>query len=151
MISIPQTAPKGSITRKENALDLLDRIKKVANGSSFDNLTTFIIPSNSLMLNPDVTTGGSTVNINFNNENNEWTDTSQFTGTLFENYYKTYIQQAFNSRRRIFKLTANLPLNMIYAIQMNDIITINNQDYNINNANINLITGKTQFELLNKV
>ena len=103
------------------------------------------------MLNPDVTTGGSTVNINFNNENNEWTDTSQFTGTLFENYYKTYIQQAFNSRRRIFKLTANLPLNMIYAIQMNDIITINNQDYNINNANINLITGKTQFELLNKV
>ena len=127
------------------------RIKKVASGSSFDNLTTFIIPSNSLMLNPDVTTGGSTVNINFNNENNEWTDTSQFTGTLFENYYKTYIQQAFNSRRRIFKLTANLPLNMIYAIQMNDIITINNQDYNINNANINLITGKTQFELLNKV
>ena len=31
VISIPQTAPKGSITRKENALDLLDRIKKVAN------------------------------------------------------------------------------------------------------------------------
>jgi len=31
VISIPQTAPKGSITRKESALDLLDRIKKVAN------------------------------------------------------------------------------------------------------------------------
>ena len=34
---------------------------------------------------------------------------------------------------------------------MDRYITINNQDYNINNANINLITGKTQFELLNKV
>ena len=31
VISIPQTAPKGSITRKESAEDLLDRIKKVAN------------------------------------------------------------------------------------------------------------------------
>ena len=31
VISIPQAAPKGSITRKESAEDLLDRIKKVAN------------------------------------------------------------------------------------------------------------------------
>jgi len=30
VISIPQAAPKGSITRKESALNLLDRIKKVA-------------------------------------------------------------------------------------------------------------------------
>lgn len=31
VISIPQAAPKGSITRKESAEDLLNRIKKVAN------------------------------------------------------------------------------------------------------------------------
>ena len=123
------------------------RIKRVENASSFDDLTTYIIPSNSVSLNPST----STQNINFNNENNEWTDTSQFTGTLFKNFYNTYISQAFNLRRRIFKFKAFLPLNIIYKIQMNDQIKINNQLYNINNANINLITGETKFELLNKV
>lgn len=127
------------------------RIKRVENASTFDDLTTYIIPSNSLMLNPDVTSGGSTVNINFQQENNEWTDTSEFSGTLFENYYKTYIQQAFNSKRRIIKLKAFLPLNIIYNIQMNDQLSINNVLYQINNANINLITGETKFELLNIV
>ena len=34
---------------------------------------------------------------------------------------------------------------------MNDKIKINNQLYNINNANINLITGETKFELINIV
>ena len=34
---------------------------------------------------------------------------------------------------------------------MNDRITINNQDYNINEANINLITGESKLELLNRV
>ena len=123
------------------------RIKRVENASSFDDLTSYIIPSNSVSLNPST----STENINFNNENNEWTDTSQFTGTLFQNFYNTYISQAFNSRRRIYKFKAFLPLNMIYKIQMNDRITINNQSYNINNANINLITGETKLELLNRV
>ena len=122
------------------------RIKRVQNASSFDDLTTYNIPSNSVSLNPS-----NTQNINFNNENNEWTDTSQFTGTLFQNFYNSYISQAFNSKRRIFEMKAFLPLNIIYKIQMNDKIKINNQLYNINNANINLITGETKFELINIV
>tara|TARA_R100000935_G_scaffold52985_1_gene80507 strand:- start:764 stop:2914 length:2151 start_codon:yes stop_codon:yes gene_type:complete len=123
------------------------RIKRVQNALTFDDLTTYIIPSNSVSLNP----ASNTQNINFNNENNEWTNNSEFDGTLFKNFYNTYISQAFNSKRRIIKIKAFLPLNIIYKIQMNDRITINNIDYNINNANINLITGETQFELLNIV
>ena len=123
------------------------RIKKVADGSSFDDLTSYIIPSNSLALNSST----SKENINFNNENNEWTDDSTFTGTLFENYYKQYIQGAFNLKRRIVKISAILPLNIIYKIQMNDRIVINNVSYQINELNINLITGESKFELLNRV
>jgi len=122
------------------------RIKRVQNALTFDDLTTYNIPSNSVSLNPS-----NTQNINFNNENNEWTNTSQFTGTLFQNFYNSYISQAFNSKRRIFEMKAFLPLNIIYKIQMNDKIKINNQLYNINNANINLITGETKFELINIV
>ena len=123
------------------------RIKRVENASTVDDLTSYIIPSNSLSLNPST----SKVNIHFQQENNEWTNNSEFSGTLFENYYKTYIQQAFNSKRRIIKLKAFLPLNMIYKIQMNDQLKLNNVLYQINNANINLITGETKFELLNIV
>jgi|TARA_R110000764_G_scaffold23933_4_gene58068 hypothetical protein len=137
------------LTPSDGATEI--RIKAVQDASSFTDLTTFIIPSNSLSLNPDVTAGGNTSNINFNNENNEWTDTSQFTGTLFKNYYETYISDVFNFRRRIFNFKAYLPLQIIYKLQMNDVITINNQDFIINSANINLITGESSLELLNKV
>ena len=137
------------LTPSDGATEI--RIKAVQDASSFTDLTTFIIPSNSLSLNPDVTAGGNTSNINFNNENNEWTDTSQFTVTLFKNYYETYISDVFNFRRRIFNFKAYLPLQIIYKLQMNDVITINNQDFIINSANINLITGESSLELLNKV
>ena len=115
--------------------------------SSHVALDDYIIPSNSRLLDPAV----STENINFNAEVNEYTGASGFTGTLFANYYDNYISDVFNLQRRITKVTAYLPLNMIYKLQMNDVMTINNQDYIINTANINLISGKATLELLNKV
>tara|TARA_R110002050_G_scaffold166892_4_gene297468 strand:- start:1004 stop:3097 length:2094 start_codon:yes stop_codon:yes gene_type:complete len=123
------------------------RIKDVANGSSFSDLNDYIIPSNSVSL----VASTSKENINFNAETNEYTGTSDFSDTLFKKFYNTYIGNVFNSRRRLYKFKAFLPLNMIYKIQMNDRITINNQSYNINNANINLITGETKLELLNRI
>ena len=44
-----------------------------------------------------------------------------------------------------------MPLSIIYKLQMNDVITINNQDFIINKTDINLITGESKLELLNKV
>ena len=129
-------------------------IRNNETGSSITNLTSYIIPSNSRSLFT-TGTGGSTENINFKNENNEFniggSEEGLFTGTLFNNYYNTYISDVFNSKRRIFNFKAFLPLNMIYKLQMNDVIKINNQNYIINTANINLITGESSFELLNKV
>ena len=113
-------------------------------------LTTYIIPSNTRTLSP-TGIGMSTDSINFNDDINEYTGASGFTGTLFNNYYTTYITDVFNTKRRIIKVSAFLPLKIVYKLQMNDVITINNQNYNINSASINLITGKTNFELLNKV
>ena len=110
-------------------------------------LTTYIIPSNTRALVPAT----STDSINFNDDINEYTGASGFTGTLFNNYYTTYITDVFNTKRRIIKVSAFLPLKILYKLQMNDVITINNQDYIINTANINLITGESSLELLNKV
>ena len=115
--------------------------------TSHDAIDDYIIPSNSQEL--AFTT--STNNINFNAETNEYTGASGFDGTLFANYYSTYISDVFNTQRRITKVTAFLPLRIIYKLQMNDVISINNKTYIINSANVNLITGESSFELLNRI
>ena len=124
------------------------RISFRDDASNHTALSNYYIPSNSVNIDPTVTNA----NINFKQEINEWTGTSQeWGGTLFNNYYSNYISDVFNEKRRIFKFEAYLPLKIIYKLQMNDVIIINNQNYIINNININLNTGKSSLELLNKV
>lgn len=110
-------------------------------------LTSFIIPSNSRTLSSST----STDNIHFQNEVNEYTGDSTFTGTLFENYYKTYIQDIYNNKRRLTKVKAFLPLKMIYNLKLNDKISLNNNTYIINSVKTDLTTGKSDLELLNVV
>ena len=110
-------------------------------------LTNYIIPSNSIALSSST----STANIHFQNEINEYTGGSTFTGTLFKNYYETYIQDVYNSKRRLTKVKANLPLKMIYNLKLNDKISLNNKTYIINSVKTNLTNGKSDFELLNVV
>ena len=102
--------------------------------SSHSALTNYIIPSNSIALSSST----STANIHFQNEINEYTGGSTFTGTLFENYYKTYIQDVYNNKRRLTKVKANLPLKMIYNLKLNDKISLNNRTYIINSVKTNL-------------
>lgn len=105
------------------------------------------IPSNSRAL----ATATSAANINFFNETNEYTPNSTFDETLFKNYYQDYIVEIFNAKRRLTKVTAYLPLKMIYNLKLNDKISLNNRTYKINSVKTNLTTGKSDFELLNVV
>ncbi len=108
-------------------------------------LTSYIIPSNSLSL--DSTIDAS--NINFKLEFNEFTLDDSFTGTLFQTYYETYISEIFHTQRRIIKVSAFLPFKIIYNIELFDSIEINNRLYRINSMTTNFQTGKTDFELIN--
>ena len=113
--------------------------------TSQSSLTTYYIPSNSL----SISSSTSTKNINFYLEVNEYSLDTTFTGTLFEEHYLEYIQDIFNNKRRLTKLKAYFPLKIIYNLNMNDKVVINNQGYLINNLNTNLITGESSMELLN--
>ena len=108
-------------------------------------LTSYFVPSNSLSLS----SATSTINTNFYLEVNEYSLDTTFTGTLFEENYLEYIQDIFNSKRRLTKLKAHLPLRIIYNLNMNDVVSINNQDFTINSMTTNLITGESNMELLN--
>ena len=117
-----------------------------------NDITRYFIPSNSLAL--DCAT--SKVNIHFQNEINEYTareagDPTCFTDTLFETKYKTYIQDVFNEKRRLIKVTAFLPMKVYYNLQLNDLIQLGQDSYKINSLTTDLTTGKTEFELLNTI
>ena len=110
-------------------------------------ITIYNMPSNSWSLNPAT----STSNINFSNEFNEYTLSTDFTGTLFNNYYINYIKDVFNEKRRLTKVTAYLPMKVYYNLQLNDLIEIGQDSYKINSMKTDLTTGKTEFELLNTI
>ena len=126
--------------------------------SSVDDITTYYIPSNSLALLPST----SKVNIHFQNEFNEYLANEPdsivagdnalgFTDTIFETEYKEYIQDVFNFRRRLIKITAFLPMKVYYNLQLNDLIELGQDRYKINSMKTDLTTGKTEFELLNTI
>jgi len=133
------------------------RIRDTAT-SSVEDITTYYIPSNSLALLPST----SKVNIHFQNEFNEYLANEPdsivagdnalgFTDTIFETEYKEYIQDVFNFRRRLLKITAFLPMKVYYNLQLNDLIELGQDRYKINSMKTDLTTGKTEFELLNTI
>lgn len=122
-----------------------ETISFVNSSSSKTILVTYNIPSNSLSLFRTT----SKVNINFNNELNEYTGTNDFTDTLFEVYYKNYITNVFNSTNRLTKVSAYLPLRILYNYTLADRFVINGRSYKINSITSNLETGKSELELLN--
>lgn len=104
---------------------------------------TINMPTNLKTIN-----NSSSNNIHFDSEVNEYTYV-EATESLFKRFYQSYIENIFNSKNRLTSLSAYLPLGLILKIQLSDIIVINNRKYRINSMNINLMDGKTDFELTN--
>jgi len=115
-------------------------------GTSTENvITTYNIPSNSVSLS----SATDKSNLNFKNEINEYDATTDFTDTLFNEYYSTYISDVFNEKNRITKVTAYLPLRILLNYSLADIFIIRGNRYKINSIKTNLNTGKSDIELLN--
>jgi hypothetical protein len=89
--------------------------------------------------------------LNFDNEVDEWsfTDYGGQSNSLFKNFYKTYIEDAFNPKKRIFKLTAHLPNSILLSYNLNDRFQIGDKVFTINSIDTNLKTGESKLELLN--
>lgn len=116
--------------------------------STHQEITSYILPSNSRSL----VSATSTSNINFKAELNEWTATNNFTGTLFELYYKDYIMHVFNPKNRLTTLKATgLPLSILLNFKLNDRMKIIDRLFIINKITTNLTTGESNLELLNEL
>ncbi len=109
--------------------------------------TGYYIPSNSVSL--DDTTDDTV--LHFGLEINEWKPSGNFDGTLFEDLYKSYIQNVFNTKNRITKVKAYLPLRILLNFTLADRFDINGKRYKINSIETNLATGESNIELLNEL
>jgi len=127
--------------------------------TNIENINNYFVPSNSRTLS-NAGFGSSKATIHFGVESNEYLvnevntppiSMDGFTDGLFEQEYKTYIENVFNNSRRLTTVTAYLPYKIFSSIQLNNIIEIGQQPYWINSMTTDLTTGKTQFELLNKL
>ena len=92
-----------------------------------------------------------TFTLNFDAEVDEYTrfDYGADSNTLFSDFYQTYIEDAFNAKKRIFKLTAHLPSSVLLNYRLNDRFQIGDKLFTINSIDTNLKTGESKLELLN--
>ena len=67
--------------------------------------------------------------------------------TLFDNYYRDYINQIFDSRSKIYKFKARLPSGLASTIDLADTVIIGNHAYRFNSLSINVNNGDADLEL----
>ena len=110
--------------------------------TAVDLINDYFLPLNSRL--------GDTTSqtINFFAEQDEWALAIN-DQSLFQNYHRNYIASIFNQSNRMTTVTAYLPQSILINFQLNDTFVINNIEYKINSIKTNLLTGKSDLELLN--
>jgi hypothetical protein len=71
--------------------------------------------------------------------------------SLYNVYWQDYITDLYDPSRRLVRIPAILPLGKILNFDLKNKLLWNGQKWVVNNVQINLTTGKAEFELLNNV
>ena len=115
--------------------------------TSINNISAYWMPFNSPTV--DNTNTDYPKTLHFGLELQEWTGGSDYTESLFEQYYKQYIVNAFRFNERLSTFKAFLPISILQNLSLADEIQINDLTYRINKITTNLQTGESDLELLN--
>jgi hypothetical protein len=131
-------------TRKSLPSDIYLTDKIVGeHGTNVDELNYLYVPANVY-----TETGGTEVrSINFGSEYSILTNTEEQDG-LFSTYHKNFILNIYDTRVRLLKITAHLPLKILLKYELNDRFIFQGRKYLINSIKTNLQTGKSELELL---
>jgi len=87
--------------------------------------------------------------LNFGIEFNEYTGNVN-ENSLFSRFYSQYIVKLFEEQARVVKFTAQLPSSIVLNYELNDVFIVNGQEYYINSIQTNLLTNKSELELITK-
>jgi hypothetical protein len=97
--------------------------------------------------NEDIDNNSSNT-LHFDVEKSEYTN-GDLNNSLFSRFYQNYIENVFNSKNRLTRVNAVLPIGKIINIELSDIVVIKGRKYRINAMNTNLKDGRTDLELIN--
>ena len=91
-------------------------------------------------------------NLNFGSEINEFTltDYGGDNNSLFQKYYRNYINRIYSLKARLMHFKAVLPLELITNLKLNDLIVVGTEAYTINKMSTKLQSGETSLELFNE-
>ena len=78
-------------------------------------------------------------------------DGAIITNSLYYKFYKDYITDSFNSKRRVYQYKSRLPIWLITGLALNDRLIIDGIRYIINKMTTNITTQVVQLELLNDI
>jgi hypothetical protein len=137
----------------ETGLPASSKINWIYNGAAGVPISSYWRPSNSN--EEGSTTVAPSFTLNFDQEFDEWNAvdytkvTGQQSNSLYEKFYKKYVESVFNPAKRVFKVTAYLPPNILVNYKLNNQIKIQDQMFRINSITTELTTGKSELELLN--
>jgi hypothetical protein len=128
-----------------NREDVTDKPFKVQTNPAGANATVtgFInIPSQTLGFN------NPQFAVIFSEEFNTWNG-ALISNNLYTNYYKNYIESIFNIKRRNYSFKSVLPLNILLALRLNDVLKIKENYYRIDKYTANITSKEVQLNLLN--
>ena len=139
--SFSPNIPKPLLMYKYGGVTLASHIHYTDGASFFTNFDY-------TMFGQDLTNNGIQYSLNFAPETSSyWLIPIQ--QSIFATYYFPYLANLFNPKNRLTTIKANLPVSLLTGIQLNDRLIIRDKRYIINQMKTNLVTGVTQFELLN--
>lgn len=133
--------PKPILMYRNNFQSLTTDIK-FFNGSTYDNISTYLRFSNELQVN------GQIASLNFDEEQSSFNLSQLATFSLFKNWYQNYIAQLYDIKCRIIKLKAIVPQTKLADIKLNDRIIYKDKKYVINQFTTDLTNGEVDFELI---
>ena len=108
-------------------------------------ISSYYVPSNSDF---DATEIEDRQSINFSSEKDEW-DLVTTRESLFNSYHKNYISNVFDESNRLKKISAYLPLRILYKYTLADRFIYSGKSYKINSIETDFYTGKSDIELIN--
>lgn len=95
-------------------------------------------------------TTSSTHALSFKDERNILPTSFNLTNNSYSNYYRQAIERLLYNNTKMYNYTAYLPQSEIMKFDLRNTIIIGNDKYTIEDATINLVTGKTTLLLMNK-
>lgn len=127
---------------KANVTDTPFRIIVDPSGTEADIIGEINTPSHTDVLE------NSNFAVLFSEEFSTWNG-ALISNNLYTNYWSSYIESVFNIKRRNFVYSAYLPLHILLALKLNDVLLIDGNYYRIDKYTANIITGKVDFNLIN--